>query len=384
MMDNIRNSKKMYPMDNPCDPDIMNRFCHDDAGPLLSIVIPVYNVGSYLPYFFESLERQAFADGDVEFIFVNDGSTDNSLSLLNEFAAGHACCRIIDKKNAGQSAARNTGVSAALGKYIFMPDPDDVLAPESIMRLVRCLDDSDCRVLRFARVNVAEGGEHDFMSEHHGLPLQCRVVTKAGYLNETDGMKGVISACTLIISRKHMMDCDLMFDPMVTIWEDDLFNWKVVASVDSIMICDSVIYGYVQHASSQSNNKEPGYLRGKLPGIRRLLSGLNGLLADGDTDADVMTRRSIMRTIQSITLRLEVLMLSTGMLPAEKTGEWVDDLRSDGVFPLRSDFPFSVDEVRPHRHLYRILWIAQRYPSVLKAILMTLTKLLHRHGTASA
>ncbi|HNW25236.1 MAG TPA: glycosyltransferase [Candidatus Gastranaerophilaceae bacterium] len=89
----------------------------------ISVIVPAYNTSSYLKQCLESLISQTF--NDIEIICVNDGSTDNSLEILNKFAKKDKRIKIISQKNQGLSAARNTGIKAAKGEYIGFVDSDD-------------------------------------------------------------------------------------------------------------------------------------------------------------------------------------------------------------------------------------------------------------------
>ena len=99
----------------------------------ISVIIPVYNVEDYLSVCLSSCINQTLTD--VEFICVNDGSTDDSLKILKEFAQQDYRIRIIDKPNGGVSAARNAGLRAARGEYIMFLDSDDFLAPNACERV---------------------------------------------------------------------------------------------------------------------------------------------------------------------------------------------------------------------------------------------------------
>lgn len=102
--------------------------------PLISIIIPVYNVQSYLRKCLDSIVNQASTL--IEVICVNDGSTDGSSSILNEYAAKYANIRIINQENQGLSAARNSGIRAAKGDYLFFLDSDDWIEPDTLKTLV--------------------------------------------------------------------------------------------------------------------------------------------------------------------------------------------------------------------------------------------------------
>ena len=91
--------------------------------PSVSVIIPVYNVAKYLRQCLDSLVGQTLRD--IEIICVDDGSTDGSGAILDEYAAKDARVRVIRQENAGAGAARNTGLDAARGEYLFFCDPDD-------------------------------------------------------------------------------------------------------------------------------------------------------------------------------------------------------------------------------------------------------------------
>ena len=88
-----------------------------------SVVIPIYNVEEYLRQCLDSIVNQTFKD--IEIICVNDGSTDNSLVILEEYAGQDSRVKILNQENAGVSEARNSGINAASGEYIAFFDSDD-------------------------------------------------------------------------------------------------------------------------------------------------------------------------------------------------------------------------------------------------------------------
>ena len=85
--------------------------------PLISIIIPVYNVENYLKQCLDSVINQTYKN--TEIICVNDGSTDNSLNILLDYKQKDSRIQVINQKNGGLSNARNTGINAANGKYII-------------------------------------------------------------------------------------------------------------------------------------------------------------------------------------------------------------------------------------------------------------------------
>ena len=99
----------------------------------VSVIIPVYNVEEYLPFAMQSCMDQTLRD--VEFICVNDGSTDNSLAVLNKYAEMDDRITVISKENGGVSSARNAGLKVANGRWIMFLDPDDYLSKNACERV---------------------------------------------------------------------------------------------------------------------------------------------------------------------------------------------------------------------------------------------------------
>ena len=97
----------------------------------LSIIIPCYNVEDYLPATIQSLRALENAE-DCEFIFINDGSTDNTLKIILNFAEQDQRVVVIDQINSGVSAARNAALEIVQGKYFLPLDGDDKLRPNAV------------------------------------------------------------------------------------------------------------------------------------------------------------------------------------------------------------------------------------------------------------
>lgn len=112
-----------------------------DVAPSLSVIIPVYNVREYLEECLDSVLQQSF--NDVEVLLVNDGSTDDSLDLLEEVASRDSRVRVLSQFNCGAGSARNRGIELARGKRIIFIDPDDKFATDHVFSdLIDAMDKS--------------------------------------------------------------------------------------------------------------------------------------------------------------------------------------------------------------------------------------------------
>lgn len=115
--------------------------------PCITFIVPIYNMERLLPRALRSLRAQTLTD--FEAILINDGSKDGSAALCAQAAAEDARFRFIDQPNGGVAAARNAGLDAARGEYIFFLDPDDWVEPDAAEVLYRAARDADADCVEF-------------------------------------------------------------------------------------------------------------------------------------------------------------------------------------------------------------------------------------------
>ncbi len=154
--------------------------------PTYSIIIPVYNVEAYLPACLDSVLAQDTAS-DYEVILVDDGSTDRSGVICDEYAAKHPAFRVIHKPNGGVSAARNAGLDAAQGGYVLFLDSDDLWKPELLSTMDTFLDRQP-DIVQFCFQCFHEGGLQDavhpgvFPHGEDGASWLERTFSQNGYM----------------------------------------------------------------------------------------------------------------------------------------------------------------------------------------------------------
>jgi len=113
--------------------------------PAVSVIVPAYNTEKYIKECLDSLLAQTFKD--FEAICIDDGSTDKSLSIFNEYAARDPRIEVLSQKNQGVVAARNNAIAAAHGEYIFPLDSDDMIAPDCLESLYNFITANDYAVV---------------------------------------------------------------------------------------------------------------------------------------------------------------------------------------------------------------------------------------------
>ena len=125
---------------------------------LLSIIIPVYNVEKYIRKTLDSTYVQSFPHDEVEIIVVNDGTPDNSMLIVEEFAKCHDNLHIINQENKGLSGARNTGLQVAKGRYVWFVDSDDWIEPNSLPAILKRIENASEDVFVFRIKEYDEQG----------------------------------------------------------------------------------------------------------------------------------------------------------------------------------------------------------------------------------
>ncbi len=148
--------------------------------PVISVIIPIYNVATYLRQCIDSVIEQDIKE--IEIILVNDGSTDESLSICQQYKEKNSNITLIEKENGGLSDARNKGVSIVKGEYIFFLDGDDWLAPDALHTLYEYATNEDC--------DVVQGGIYYAYSNR--LLTDDGGTTAATTLSRTDTMRELL------------------------------------------------------------------------------------------------------------------------------------------------------------------------------------------------
>lgn len=127
----------------------------------ISIIVPCYNGAEYLRETLDCLQKQTLENWEC--VIVNDGSTDNSLEIMKEYAAKDKRYKYIDKKNEGPSIARNVAISVSDGKYILPLDSDDLIAPSYVEKAVEYLEKHPSTTLVYCRARYFGDSDEEWL-----------------------------------------------------------------------------------------------------------------------------------------------------------------------------------------------------------------------------
>ena len=217
---------------------------------LISVIIPVYNVEEYLHYAIESLEKQTYKN--FEIILVNDGSTDDSGKLCDEYSEKYSNVRVFHKENGGLSDARNFGVQQAKGEFITFLDPDDYLEVYSLELLAGIQEMHDCDIVS-TRVKATE--LYNVYSNHSLTKEDFKnviLMNRDVFLEEAYYDKIVtVSACGKLYRRSIL---EIPF-PKGRIYEDLYIISEHVEKANKIVHTPIQIYNYYKRQGSIVNSK---------------------------------------------------------------------------------------------------------------------------------
>ena len=210
----------------------------------VSIIIPVYNVEKYLEECLESVINQTLKE--IEIICIDDGSTDKSPKILEEFSKKDSRIHIISKENEGQAIARNIGIKEAIGEYIGFIDSDDIIDKNMFKKLYEnahnnSLDIIMCKITTFDETNNKINEDDWYYS------LKCFNGFEKKIFNHIDTQKFTdeisVTPVNKLYKRDFLMENNLFF-PENLIFEDEVFFYDMYLSAKRISIYNENLYYY--------------------------------------------------------------------------------------------------------------------------------------------
>lgn len=210
----------------------------------ISVIIPVYNVEDYIKTCLDSILAQTLKD--IEIICINDGSTDNSLNILQEYSSTDSRIKIITKENGGQATARNFGIKEAQGEYVAFVDSDDFIEPDMFEKLYNKakynnLDIAMCKIATYDNqteeikdnvwyymLGVFRDFEKDIFNHKDTKEFTCNIA---------------VTPYNKIYKNSLLKDNDILF-PEGLIFEDEKFFYDTYLRAKRVSIVDEFLYYY--------------------------------------------------------------------------------------------------------------------------------------------
>ena len=216
----------------------------------ISVIIPVYNAEKTIRRCLESIMSSKYEEYEV--IVVDDGSTDNSASILLEYANRDRRIKIINQTNSGPSIARNKGLELAEGEIIAFVDSDDYVRNDYLDQLEKVFREQRADVVFFEFHSVTPDGTE--LSTHHLPEIQTEYYQNLFALSEAD-MFGYtwIKAFCREVSR------DVYFDAEVNLFEDELFTCRLLEEPVKLYFLNEAIYYYVRADGTLTQRMHDNY-----------------------------------------------------------------------------------------------------------------------------
>ncbi|WP_347116174.1 glycosyltransferase [Streptococcus thermophilus] len=205
---------------------------------LLTVVIPVYNVEKYLKRCVESVLVQEWHNYDI--LLVDDGSTDSSPQICDDYAKVYDFISVIHKKNEGLSAARNTGISNAKGEYVYFPDSDDWIEPNTFSDLAEVIESDQYDIISFNREFVKS--EYDIIKSDS---KRTKRLTGKEALIDMFSYGFVTSFPNDKIYRKALFTKNTIQFPVGKYYEDLGTNYKLFLAAKNVFATNQKYYHYL-------------------------------------------------------------------------------------------------------------------------------------------
>lgn len=219
----------------------------------ISIIVPVYNADQYLTVCINSLLNQTIRD--IEILLINDGSTDNSLNIIKEFASKDSRIKYYSITNSGVSTARNLGIEKSRGKWITLVDSDDWVSEDYCEKLLMYTNTNiDLVVGRTISVkdNIPipdgfNGRECQEFNDSNKINLYKYII------NDNPNVRKIphLATCSAKLFRKTILEkFNILYKTQLKVYEDALFNMQFISKCNKVNVVDSIIYYYRSNEQS--------------------------------------------------------------------------------------------------------------------------------------
>jgi glycosyltransferase involved in cell wall biosynthesis len=299
----------------------------------LSIIVPAYDIESYLGACLRSLVEQDLDPQDYEILVIDDGSTDRTRTIAKEFSLRHAQISVFSQENQGLSAARNAGIHLARGKYIYFVDGDDYIASHVLARLVEVMDRDGLDVLAFRHQIV--GPDDDFPEPRTDYDPSKGIVVGSGsqYMATHHYVNGV---WWYILDREFLTKLGLQFE-VGRLVEDALFTANVLSGAKRFAYVPVDVYRYVRRPGSIMQKTDDEHVRRLIADYERVVFGLEELrqrlLGSGEATQALLDRLEYRQRAYVFFLIGRLIRSSVPARPI--LPEALDHIRAIDRYPLK-------------------------------------------------
>lgn len=227
--------------------------------PILSVIMPVYNTSKYLNESINSILNQKI--DNIEFIIVNDGSTDESEKIIKSIMSENKNIMYFYQENSGQGAARNLGISYSNGKYIYFMDSDDILKENAFLNLIKLLENKSLDAIFFDGEDFLDTADNNLnkLSNTNYHKKESYGYYENGqdlWLDFINKKEFNVSPCLYIVKREILIENNLFFFEGI-IHEDQIFTTKLYFFINRCLHTNEIYFlRRVRSNSTMTSNKQ--------------------------------------------------------------------------------------------------------------------------------
>lgn len=230
---------------------------------MISVIVPVYNTEKYLRRCIDSILNSTCKD--FEILLVNDGSTDSSPAICEEYARQDSRIKVICQKNQGVSSARNTGLDRCKGQWIVFVDSDDFISKDFLSLIAQeKYQDKDLLLFDLAKYisghTSADYPVHTLSFQGREMQQLIRRILVPQPLC-ADGRADFRTPCARAYKKSVIDRCSIRFAPELTVGEDLLFNMEYQLQAESCVYTSVPVYFYDIHMGSATHGFRPGLMQ---------------------------------------------------------------------------------------------------------------------------
>ncbi len=220
---------------------------------VLSVIVPVYNAGQFINELIELFG--CCKNNNVEFIFVDDGSKDNSYEIIQKAISKDCRMKVIHKENGGVSTARNLGITVAAGQYIWFVDADDSVEECAVDRICE-MTASGLDLYVFDAVSVGQNKRSllcGFEGEGFTLVADAATFMLESFMTSSKGS----AVWNKVLKKEIITENSIMFPEGITNGEDGMFLMDYYDKIQSVQYVKQALYYYVNNGGSATGNIRP-------------------------------------------------------------------------------------------------------------------------------
>ena len=227
---------------------------------LVSVIVPVYNVEKYLGQCIDSIISQSYSK--IEVILINDGSSDDSGKICDDYAKKDDRIKVIHKENGGVSSARNLGIIESTGNWVVFIDSDDWINNSYIEILIAVAKRENADVVSCGYNRVSETN-----TEKINISGEDVILDSKEYLIKSLNPQTGIGFCHTKLIRKNVVG-DIRFDEDIKVAEDALFNMQISKNISKAVQCKKALYNYRNNSNSVVKKYNDNYANNYLCGMK--------------------------------------------------------------------------------------------------------------------